>query len=190
MPVLPLPCPPAKLLRASPVMQPARSQPDGNQCAWLPAPHSTAHSLTTAAAARSAHAPTAAAAVPPAAALATQDARPVKEAHAAQAIGSVAVQRPSAAIEGPSSAHVALDGHVSHSGPSSNGQVTSPPTGPEHDDAEDGAPWRVWGRASSYSAPETQQAPALPPPPKLLVFSGGTAFNSVAGAVSVNAVGR
>ncbi len=55
-------------------------------------------------------------------------------------------------------------------------------------DNEDGAMWRVRGRASSYSAPETQQSPAPPPPAKLLVFSGGTAFNSVAGRFCGSAI--
>jgi hypothetical protein len=181
MPVLRLPSLPAKFVRATPAMQPAGHRADPRQCAWLPAPHCTADDLTPAP--RSSGAPAATATMSPAAALATERSRPVREAPAAPEAVFTAEQEPSQAYRQASAAQVAGSVHAGPTASSSNGQPTSPAPGLPPDDMADGAPWRVRGRASSYSAPETQQAPALPPPPKLLVFSGGTAFNSVAGAV-------
>ena len=181
MPVPPLPSLPAKLVRAIAAMQPARSQADPKQRAWLPAPHCSADGLT--AAARSSVAPGATATMPHNAALATERSCPVREAHAAPEAVSAADQEPSRPSREACAAQMASSVHaIGPMGPTSNGLPPSPAAAVP-DDVADGAAWPVRDRASSYSAPETQQAPALPPPPKLLVFSGGTAFNSVAGAV-------
>ena len=171
MPVLPLPCFPAKLGRETP-RQPAWGKRDPHHGTWLPPPQCTAEGVATAARSADRQMPLPAAATP----------APERSDHAREADSPAAENLPHAAapFRPESVAQSAMEEHPAQHAPSSNGRA---PTQSAAGEEGDGASWRVRGRASSYSAPETQQAPAPPPPPRLLVFSGGTAFNSVAGEV-------
>jgi len=178
MPVLLLPCSSAKLVRetaASP--QPAWRQRDPHHRAWLPAPQCSAKGAATAGR-RPAEAQ-----MPPQAA-ATPAAERSGHAWEADLVGAEEMAN-AAASSSNGAAPTNLDEHPAQHAAGSQGDGATTPSAAAAAAAsdEDGATWRVRGRASSYSAPETQQSPAPPPPPKLLVFSGGTAFNSVAGEV-------
>ena len=172
MPALLLPCPHAKLVRDPATPQPARSQRDPQQRAWLPAPQCAAESVARARRSGAGQMPLRAAATP-----AAERSRHGREADSA----ATDEMANAAAFRSDGAAPAALDEHPARHAAGNEGGGAPMPSAAAVSGDEDGASWRVRGRASSYSAPETQQSPALPPPPKLLVFSGGTAFNSVAG---------
>ena len=176
MPVLLLPCSSAKLVRKTPPSaQPAWRQRDPHHRAWLPAPQCAAEGAATAR-----QRPGEGQMRPQAAAMPAAE----RSRHAWEAGSTAAeVMANAAASSSNGAAWTVPDGlSAQHAAGSQGGGATAPSAEAPAGD-EDGASWQVRGRASSYSAPETQQSPAPPPPPKLLVFSGGTAFNSVAGEV-------
>ena len=174
MPVLPLPCLAANFVRETPSWLPARRQRDPRQPAWLPAPQFIAESVGTAA--RSGERLMRRPATASPAAERSWHARS-GDTSGAEAMAHTAASRPATAAQAASAEHLAQPAS------SSTGAATAPSAAAPGD--EDGGLWLVRGRASSYSAPETQHSPAPPPPPRLLVFSGGTAFNSVAGERSM-----